>query len=384
MSRFEIVTVLIVAVVFGGLLVTFERARVANRNAGAANVRSGSGATSSNRWPLDPDGAIDRIAAPGRIEGITETVEIRPRLSEAVIEVLVEDGDWVGEGDLLVRLDPDRFEAERKLAAAELRRAEADLRKLRNGARESEVDELRGLRDAALADLEGAEKSYARILRLEQGRAASGQTVDDHAARLKSARAAVEVAAARLTTIASPPRAEEVDAAEAVRDAARSRLELTEVAIARTEIRAPTDGQVLLVNARAGELTRPDQPEPLIHFADTSRIRVRAEVDEFDALRVAVGLPAIVRCDSMPGKRVAGDVVRVGPRVHRKGMFEDRPGGRLDAYLRDVWIELEPGPRLPVGLPVDVLIGLDRGPSDADGKEISTPGTDPSPQPSSQ
>ena len=157
-------------------------------------------------------------------------------------------------------------------------------------------------------------------------------------------------------TIASPPRSEDVEAAEAVRDAARSRLELAEVAIARTEIRAPTDGQVLLVNARVGELTRPDQPDPLIRFADTSQIRVRAEVDEFDSLRVAVGLPAIIRCDSLPGERVGGTVVRVGPRVHRDGMFEDRPGERLDAYLRDVWIELQPGPQFPVGLPVDVFI----------------------------
>ncbi len=362
MSRFEVVTVVIVAVVFGGLLVTFERARVASRNAAEPDLRSAK--TAPSGWPLDPHPTAERIAAPGRIEGITETVEIRPRLSEAVVEVLVEEGDWVEQGELLARLDPDRFDAERKLAAADLRRAEADLRKLRNGARESEIEERRGLRDVAVAELESAEKSYARILRLERGQAASGQSVDDLEARLKAARAAVDVAAAQLTTIASPPRSEEVDAAEAVRDAARSRLELAEVALARTEIRAPTDGQVLLVNARLGELTRPDQPDPLIRFADTSRIRVRAEVDEFDALRVAVGLSAIIRCDSLPGQQVVGTVVRVGPRVHRDGMFEDRPGERLDAYLRDVWIELEPGPKFPVGLPVDVFIEVDRGSTD--------------------
>ena len=116
MSRFEVVTVVIIAAVFGGLLVTFERARVAHRNAAKTDVRSGD--RSRSGWPIDLHAMTERIAAPGRIEGITETVEIRPRLSEAVVEVFVEEGDWVEQGDLLVRLDPDRLDAERKLAAA--------------------------------------------------------------------------------------------------------------------------------------------------------------------------------------------------------------------------------------------------------------------------
>lgn len=351
MTRLEVLTVLVVAGVFGSLLVTFDRARV---------VKAGKSAESAltAESPFERLSGSDRVAAPGRIEGRTETAELRARLAESIVDVAVVEGDWVEQGALLIRLDQAQYEAERKLARAELRRAESRLQRLINGARSSEVDELRGMQAAALADFEGAELAYARMLQLDAGQAASRQMVDDHATRWKSAAAALEVANARLATIEADPRDEDMEATQAEIEAAQSRLELAEVLLAQTEIRAPSAGRVLEVNGRIGELTRPDQVEPLLRFADTSRLRVRAEVDEYDAMRVAVGQEATVRSDSLPDQLLRGTVIRVGPKVHRKRLFQDRPGERLDSYLRDLWIELDDSPELPIGMPVDVFVAV--------------------------
>ena len=51
---------------------------------------------------------------------------------------------------------------------------------------------------------------------------------------------------------------------------------------------------MLRVDAEPGELTGPEAPQPVIILADTRRFRVRAFVEEYDAPRLAVGLPARV------------------------------------------------------------------------------------------
>ena len=77
-------------------------------------------------------------------------------------------------------------------------------------------------------------------------------------------------------------------------DAAAARLELAQLQLERAQLTSPIDGQVLEVNLEAGELTGPDAGEPAIVLADTSRTRVRAFVEELDAARVQIGMPAIV------------------------------------------------------------------------------------------
>ena len=296
------------------------------------------------------------IAAPGRIEGRTENIDLRPRLTEQIAAIAISEGDWVQRGDILVRLDAARYDADRALAEAELKQAQSRLDRLVNGPRTSEIDRVRAAYEGALAEFEGAERAFTRVQRLGEGQAASPQMLDDHVTRLKSAAAALEASEARLATIEAPPREDELAGARAAIEAAKSRLRRAEVYLSRTELRAPISGRVLEVNGDVGELTRPDQPQPLVTLADTSRLRVRAEIDEYDAMRVGPGQSATVRADSLLETRLTGTVIKIDPKVHRKRLFEDRPGERLDSYLRDTWIELDDAPDLPIGLPVDVFI----------------------------
>lgn len=357
MTKAEVLTAAIVVLAFGGLLLTYERGRGVSERPEELQPAS-----------LQPLIGGKVIAAPGKVEGRTESAELRARLSERIAEVRVQEGDRVKQGDVLVRLDDSQYEAERALAVAELQQAESRLERLLNGARESEIEQVRAEYARAVAEFRGAERAYERMQRLDERQAVSRQTLDDHATRLKSTAAAVAAAHAKLETIEAPPRSDDLAAARAAVESARSRLKIAEVNCERTEIRAPFSGQVLEVDGKPGELTRPDQTEPLIVMADTSRLRVRAEVDEYDALRVRLGQSARVRADGVPDTELTGNVVRVAPSVHRKRLFEDRPGERLDSYLRYVWIELEGRPPLPIGLPVDAFLQVN---STADRKASS-------------
>jgi HlyD family secretion protein len=94
--------------------------------------------------------------------------------------------------------------------------------------------------------------------------------------------------------------------------------------------------------------------------ADTRRLRVRADVDETDVARIAVGQPAWVTADAYGSRRFEGTVVRVGSVLGRKNIRTDEPAEKQDTKVLETLIELAPDARLPVGLRVDVFIGEPR------------------------
>jgi HlyD family secretion protein len=296
------------------------------------------------------------ICASGRIEGRTEEIELRPRLLGRVASVRVEEGQMVAKDDVLVALDDAEYRHEVALAAAELRLAEARLERLVNGARREERDEAQSLAEAKRSELEAAELSWKRVEQLRKKETISQQEADDARTRVAALRSELAAAQARVQLLDAPARADEVSMHRAQIEAARARLELANVQLERTKLRAPCEAQILRVDVEAGELASPESPEPTIILVDTSRYRVRALVEEMDAPRVRPGMNATVYADGMPECELRGKVARSSPRMTRKQLYTDDPAERYDTKTREVWIDLEPCPPLVVGLRVDVVI----------------------------
>ncbi len=296
------------------------------------------------------------IFAPGRIEGTTPEIELRPQLAAPVVEVLVEEGQLVRQGDVLLRLDDRQYRHQVALAGAELDLVKAQLQRLLNGARPQQRAEAKALYQAKLAELERAELSWERINDLRQARAVSQQKADDQRTLLASLRAEVAAAKARVELLESPAREDEVQMDQARVQAAEAQLQLAQVQLERTQLRAPRDGQILKVHVEAGELTGPTSTEPPVVMADTSRFYVRAFVEELDAPRLRVGMSARISADGLPRQDLKGHIVRLSPRMSRKQLLSDDPSELHDVKTREVWIEIEGAPQLVVGLPVDVTI----------------------------
>jgi multidrug resistance efflux pump len=322
-----------------------------------------------SRTPVNhPSGRSEpeTIFAPGRIEGTTPEIELRPRLSGRIVEVLVEEGQTVRKGDVLLRLDDEQYGHEVALAAAELALAEAQLERLINGARSQQRAEAAALCQAKLAELERAELSWRRINDLRQARAVSQQEADDQRTLVASLRGEVAAAKARAELLDAPARPDEVQMDKARIEAANAQLQLAKTQLEWTKLRAPRDGQILKIGVEAGELTGPSSAEPAVVMVDTSRYHVRAFVEELDAPRLRVGMTARITADGLPGRELHGRVIRLSPRMSRKELFSDDPSERQDIKTREVWLELLPegkldfqkgeSPELVVGLPVDVII----------------------------
>lgn len=66
------------------------------------------------------------IRATGNLEPLLD-VEVKSNVEGEVIELLVDDGDYVEKDDILVRLDPELYQEEEKQAQADVKAAEAQL-----------------------------------------------------------------------------------------------------------------------------------------------------------------------------------------------------------------------------------------------------------------
>ena len=84
-------------------------------------------------------------------------------------------------------------------------------------------------------------------------------------------------------------------AEEAVAESA-AQLDVLKTEVARLTARAPIDGTILRVNARAGEFAAVGKlREPLVALGNIEPLHVRVEVDETDASRFSATAPALVR-----------------------------------------------------------------------------------------
>jgi multidrug resistance efflux pump len=296
------------------------------------------------------------IYASGKIEGATPEVALRPQIAGKITAIPVHEGQVVGAGDVLIQLDDQQYRQQVALASAEVVLAEAQRDRLVNGAHPQQRAEASAQCRAKESELKQAEITWARTEGLLRDQSISPQEADNQRSRVMMLRDEVAAVRARSAYLENMARPDEIRMEEARVAAAKSRLELAKVQVDRTCLRAPYTAEVLKINVRVGELAGPESVEPAIVVADTSRYYVRAYVEELDAPRVCVGMAAIVTVEGLPGQSLRGRVVRLSPRMEEKRMWTDRPTERYDTTTRDVWIELQPGDALVVGLRADVMI----------------------------
>src|SRR5262249_37204645 len=170
-----------------------------------------------------------RISAEGRVVAYPGAeVTVGTEVLGTIVNMPVVEKKGVHKGDLLVELRGDSVQASLREAHHRLTEAEVGLR------------------------LEQARARLDRILPLVTGRGAAQPET----------------------------RRELLAAGQAHRDAAQAAVDRLEAESAKSRIVAPIDGVVIARYADPGETVNP--AAPLVTIADLSRLRVEAEVDEFD------------------------------------------------------------------------------------------------------
>lgn len=306
--------------------------------------------------PAQPIALGSWVHAGGVVEPIGEERLIIPQLTGRVETVLIDEGDAVVAGQLLAELENAEQQSALAMAEAEANRLQAELARLRNGARVEEIRAARAASEEATALARQAETERSRREDMASRKLISAELLDEARTRATTASAAQKRAQAQLDLLLAGSRQEDLDAAEAALAAARAQAGRAAAELEKTRIRAPIDGIVLKRVLNAGETVTALAPEPLATIGNLDQLRVRAEINELDISRVRVGAAATVSSDAFPGRQFPGRVIRVARRMGTRTILSDDPTQRRDAKTLEVLLELDPGAPLPIGLRVDVQI----------------------------
>lgn len=270
------------------------------------------------------------VEAGGEVEPV-EQVEVRAPASGTLAEVKVEEGDRVEKGQILAAYNREDLVQALNQARSQAAAAHAQVAQL-----ESKLSLERDLRAEEVAQAEA---------RLSEAEAAGD------AGEVAGGRAALE-AARRAQASAGKGQAleEQLAAARAALVVAEEAARRAEAELAAAEVTAPVAGVVLSrEGTRMGPVAR---GAILFVLSDTSRLVVRAKVDEVDIGGVHPEDAATVTHSAFPGREFKGKVTRIAPQARR-----DLTAGQSNVVTFDVRVEVDnPEGLLRPGMSVDVRI----------------------------
>ncbi|MFN8470845.1 MAG: efflux RND transporter periplasmic adaptor subunit [Anaerolineae bacterium] len=165
--------------------------------------------------------------------------------------------------------------------------------------------------EAAQARLAGAQEHLDKLQAMRANPVAAQAAVNNSAAQVDIAKAAVETAQAQLAAAQAGPRAEAIHTAEANVAQAEAHLHTLHVERDKMTVHAPLKALVAEEVAHVGETAQPGAP--LLRLQDLSSVTLTVYVPESNLGYVAVGAPADVRVDSFPDRVFKGNVAFIAP-----------------------------------------------------------------------
>jgi multidrug resistance efflux pump len=304
--------------------------------------------------PGDPPGAV-MFASPGRVEGASETSQVGAGADGILKAVYVKEGQPVKRGTLLGEIACDDLQPALQTAMAEAEGARQSRARLLRGARDEEKKIAAEKTAAARATYQEAKSRLDMQRALYEKQQVSRATYDQAVRDVGVDEANVQAALRTEELLAAPPLEEDKAHADADVQAAEGRVRVVQERISKCSIVAPIDGTVLRVYARRGESFSTVTPRPLFSIADTSARHIKAEVDERDVDKVALGQKVVIQADALEGKHLTGSVSRIADMMGRKSIDSGDPSDKSDRDVLEVMIDLDDNSRpLPIGLRVTV------------------------------
>jgi HlyD family secretion protein len=146
----------------------------------------------------------------------------------------------------------------------------------------------------------------------------------------------------------------DLDSAIARRDSAAAEVNRIQAVLGKTLILSPISGTVLERLAQPGESLK--EQAAVASIADLKKMRIEAEVDEFDAGRVKLGSEVIVRAEGYDHQQWRGRVEEIPDAVVARRLKPEDPGRPTDTRVLLVKVALEESTPLKLGQRVEVEI----------------------------
>ncbi|ENW30196.1 efflux RND transporter periplasmic adaptor subunit [Acinetobacter lwoffii] len=244
---------------------------------------------------------VQNVVATGRVATVSRA-QVGSEISAVVLQRLVQEGDQVKPGDLLVVLKSDEL-------LAQVRQAELALTELASSRRPQAAAELA----SAKAQLEQASREAARRRNAEAG-ILSREEVEQAVEAERVARNNYETARVKATALA---------AGQVEEALLREQLAVAQAQLAKTKIRAAVAGTVLTRDVEPGDLVQPGQT--LFTIALTGNTEIRVPLDERNLPQLALQQNATVISDAYPDQSFPARINFIAPSIDpQRGTVEVR------------------------------------------------------------
>lgn len=243
------------------------------------------------------------VLAEGRVSAYPGAeVVVGSDAAGSVVTMLVAERDVVRKGQLIAEIRSDDVAAALAEAKARVVEAEADIRLF-----ETEAARAKHLWEEKV----GSRQAYDRALR-------------------------------------------DIDGAKARRETAEATVGRIAATLDKTRVVAPIDGMVIERSADRGETV--EVGDPIVTVANLDRLRVDAEVDEFDIARITQGASVEITADGFDGESWKGHVEEIPDTVVGRKLKPEDPGRLSDGRVLLVKVAFDERPPLKLGQKVDVRI----------------------------
>ena len=230
----------------------------------------------------------ETVPANGKIQPEVE-VKISPDVSGEITELNIQEGDWVEQGDLLLRINPELY-------AANLDRMEASLNNMQSNLAQQK------------AQLKNAELTHNRNTNLYQKGAISSAEYETSQNSFELAQLSVEATKYSV-------------------ESSKASLKEAQNNLNRTSIYAPISGTISRLNVEQGERvvgTAQMTGTELLRIADLDHMEVVVDVSENDILRVKLGDFADVNVDAYMKEKFEGLVTEIANSANLIGTSADQ------------------------------------------------------------
>lgn len=245
----------------------------------------------------------ESVSASGRIYPEVEVI-ISSDVSGEVVDLYVEEGDSVVQGQLLLKIDPEAYLSSVERGVADLNNAKAQLSRSK-----AQIETSKAQKEELATTLIQAERNHKRNEELFKQEVISQVEFDQTLSQVESARAGIRSAdgnirAAEETALGS---SFSVKSSEAVLKELRTNLN-------RTTIKAPSSGIITSLTIEKGERvvgTAQMAGTEIMRISNLNTMEVQVEVSENDILKVELNDPTEIEVDAYIDKTFSGRVTEI-------------------------------------------------------------------------
>lgn len=238
------------------------------------------------------------VVANGKIQPFLQ-VKISPEVSGEIIELPVKEGQKIKKGDLLLRIKPDYYTANRRSAEANLKATTAS-------------------KNLVQANLEKAGIEFKRYQELLQKQLVSES-------QFLEAKTTFDVAQAQHKN------------ATHLEEVARATLARAEEEMSKTSIYSPITGTVSKLNSELGERvvgTATMAGTDVMTLADLNDMEARVDIGEIDVVLIAIGQQAELEVDAFKNRKFHGTVTEIANTAKATGQGTQQEATKFEVRIR--------------------------------------------------